>query len=233
MVLLQVGSSSLGTLRLLVRRTHPSLFRGRHFADQIIILACGGYLKYKLSYRDIRELMVERGSPSITQRFGAGFSGMLPTPAQRHTIAATAKRVTNMPRRLRCLFALLIPPPLWPTAPACSRSGNGCSIAKHSWDLRLAWIRACDEPAVPRADTHKLIVDLGNLGNLRIDSKGIYSFSTGVDIRISCRPPGKRLFESLTASAFACTEGGRSEGVVQQAFSVVDAVVAAVRRDFE
>jgi transposase, IS6 family len=39
----------------------PALFRGRHFEDQIIILCVRWYLRYSLSYRDLRELMAERG----------------------------------------------------------------------------------------------------------------------------------------------------------------------------
>jgi transposase-like protein len=38
-----------------------ALFRGRHFEDQIIILCVRWYLRYSLSYRDLRELMAERG----------------------------------------------------------------------------------------------------------------------------------------------------------------------------
>jgi transposase, IS6 family len=39
----------------------PALFRGRHFEDQIIILCVRWCLRYSLSYRDLRELMAERG----------------------------------------------------------------------------------------------------------------------------------------------------------------------------
>jgi transposase-like protein len=39
----------------------PALFRGRHFEDPIIILCVRWYLRYSLSYRDLRELMAERG----------------------------------------------------------------------------------------------------------------------------------------------------------------------------
>ena len=39
----------------------PKLFRGRHFQDQIIILCIRWYLRYSLSYRDLEELMAERG----------------------------------------------------------------------------------------------------------------------------------------------------------------------------
>lgn len=38
-----------------------SLFRGRHFDSVIIILCVRWYITYKLSYRDLREMMAERG----------------------------------------------------------------------------------------------------------------------------------------------------------------------------
>jgi transposase-like protein len=39
----------------------PALFRGRHLEDKIIILCVRWYLRYSLSYRDLQELMAERG----------------------------------------------------------------------------------------------------------------------------------------------------------------------------
>jgi transposase, IS6 family len=44
-----------------VSRTRPAPFRGRHFADAIIILCVRWYLRYSLSYRDLEEIMAERG----------------------------------------------------------------------------------------------------------------------------------------------------------------------------
>jgi transposase-like protein len=38
-----------------------SLFRGRHFNHSIIILSVRCYITYKLSYRDLVEMMAERG----------------------------------------------------------------------------------------------------------------------------------------------------------------------------
>ncbi|HEX5735174.1 MAG TPA: IS6 family transposase [Blastocatellia bacterium] len=38
-----------------------SLFKGRHFDPSIIILCVRWYISYKLSYRDLRDLMAERG----------------------------------------------------------------------------------------------------------------------------------------------------------------------------
>ena len=39
----------------------PALFRGRHFQDEIIVLCLRWYLRYSLSYRDLEEMMAERG----------------------------------------------------------------------------------------------------------------------------------------------------------------------------
>jgi len=44
-----------------MEKPRPALFRGRHFEDQIIILCVRGYLRYCLTYRDLEELMAERG----------------------------------------------------------------------------------------------------------------------------------------------------------------------------
>ncbi|MFC3461507.1 IS6 family transposase [Massilia haematophila] len=47
-------------------RSHAStsdLFKGRHFEQEIIILCVRWYLRYKLSYRDLIEMMAERGLP--------------------------------------------------------------------------------------------------------------------------------------------------------------------------
>jgi len=37
------------------------LFRGRHFEDVVIVLCVRWYLRYSLSYRDLEEMMAERG----------------------------------------------------------------------------------------------------------------------------------------------------------------------------
>jgi transposase-like protein len=44
-----------------VSRTRPAPFRGRHFEDIVIILCVRWYLRYSLSYRDLEEMMAERG----------------------------------------------------------------------------------------------------------------------------------------------------------------------------
>jgi transposase, IS6 family len=39
----------------------PAVFKWRHFAPAIILCAVRWYLRYSLSYRDVQELLVERG----------------------------------------------------------------------------------------------------------------------------------------------------------------------------
>jgi transposase, IS6 family len=43
-----------------MRQKRSALFRGRHFADEIIVLCVRWYLRYSLSYRDLAEIMRER-----------------------------------------------------------------------------------------------------------------------------------------------------------------------------
>jgi hypothetical protein len=40
---------------------HPPLFKWRHFTGELILCAVRWYLRYALSYRDVEELMRERG----------------------------------------------------------------------------------------------------------------------------------------------------------------------------
>src|SRR6266849_1899305 len=43
-------------------KTMDELFKGRHFEREITILCVRWYLRYKLSYRDLVEMMAERGA---------------------------------------------------------------------------------------------------------------------------------------------------------------------------
>src|SRR5690348_1442638 len=44
-----------------VRKNRSPVFRGRHFQDEVIVLCVRWYLRYSLSYRDLEEMMAERG----------------------------------------------------------------------------------------------------------------------------------------------------------------------------
>jgi transposase-like protein len=67
MVVLQTENDSLTTEpktqygERMVQLIHAPLFWGRHFPDDIIILAVRWYLRYSLSYRDLEEILAERG----------------------------------------------------------------------------------------------------------------------------------------------------------------------------
>ena len=54
------------------RQSIDELFKGRHFDGEIIVLCVRWYLRYKLSYRDLVEMMAERGlslAPSTILRW--------------------------------------------------------------------------------------------------------------------------------------------------------------------
>src|SRR6266478_2346719 len=42
-------------------KTRPALFKWRHFEPEIIVCAVRWYLRFSLSYRDVEELLLERG----------------------------------------------------------------------------------------------------------------------------------------------------------------------------
>ena len=44
-----------------MQKTRPTLFRGRHFENHVIVLCVRWYLRYCLTLRDLKELMVEQG----------------------------------------------------------------------------------------------------------------------------------------------------------------------------
>ena len=52
-----------------------SSFAGFRFPPEVIMLALRWYLRYSLSYRDVAELLAERGIRWITSRSTGGCSG--------------------------------------------------------------------------------------------------------------------------------------------------------------
>ena len=46
---------------LLLTRSVSGLFKWRQFEPEVILLAVGWYLRFSLSYRDVEELLAERG----------------------------------------------------------------------------------------------------------------------------------------------------------------------------
>jgi hypothetical protein len=55
------GPSLISDIVSLMPKPRPALFRGRHFEDEITVLCVRWYLRYCLTYRDLEELMAERG----------------------------------------------------------------------------------------------------------------------------------------------------------------------------
>src|SRR3954454_23750490 len=51
----------LNALALTLKRQARDDFRGRHFEATLIVQAVSWYLRYALSYRDIEEMLLERG----------------------------------------------------------------------------------------------------------------------------------------------------------------------------
>ena len=45
-------------------KSRPALFKWRHFEPEIIVCAVRWYLRFSVSYRDVEELLVERGLPA-------------------------------------------------------------------------------------------------------------------------------------------------------------------------
>jgi transposase-like protein len=54
-------------------------FAGFRFPPEVIMLAVRWYLRYGLSYRDVEELLAERGIPPITSRSTGGRNGSPPS----------------------------------------------------------------------------------------------------------------------------------------------------------
>ena len=68
-------------------KSRPKLFRGRHFRDDIIVLCVRWYLRYSLSYRDLEELMAERGlslDHSTVARWVLRYASELSKRIRRH-----------------------------------------------------------------------------------------------------------------------------------------------------
>jgi len=48
------------------------LFKGRHFDREIIIICVRWYLRFKLSFRDLVEMMAERGDHALDSALCSG-----------------------------------------------------------------------------------------------------------------------------------------------------------------
>ncbi|HTF68289.1 MAG TPA: hypothetical protein VK638_36990 [Edaphobacter sp.] len=55
-----------------MRASETDLFKGRHFDQEVIILCVRWYLSYKLSSRDLAQMMEERGIEGTHDDFAIG-----------------------------------------------------------------------------------------------------------------------------------------------------------------
>ena len=62
---------------LLLDSSVCGLFKWRQFEPEVILLAIGWYLRFSLSYRDVEELLAERGLSVDHVTVWSGSSGML------------------------------------------------------------------------------------------------------------------------------------------------------------
>jgi transposase-like protein len=69
-----------------VRATAGDLFKGRHFDQEIIVLCVRWYLNYKLSSRDLVEMMAERGIALAHSTITKGSVSSNPAPYTRATL---------------------------------------------------------------------------------------------------------------------------------------------------
>jgi hypothetical protein len=63
------------------------LFAGRHFDCDVIILCVRWYLRYKLSLRDLVEMMMSEGCRFLTRRSCVGCSAVRPSSSSAGTIS--------------------------------------------------------------------------------------------------------------------------------------------------
>jgi IS6 family transposase len=66
--------------------SQPALFRGRYFRAEIIVLCMRWYLRYPLSYRDLEEMMAERGLDVDHSTIARWVPSLFTEPEQAHSV---------------------------------------------------------------------------------------------------------------------------------------------------
>ena len=79
----------MSTARCLAPSVAPSAFAGFRFPPEVITLAVRWYLRFGLSYRDVDELLAERGIEVTTSAFSGGCSASRRCWRRRHARADT------------------------------------------------------------------------------------------------------------------------------------------------
>src|SRR6266705_6468046 len=93
----------------------PAIFKWRHFAPEVILCAVRWYLRYSLSYREVQELLVERGleidhttvwrwvqhyAPELEERTRPYLKETAKKPGQRLQVVDCTRMETNAEAKL-------------------------------------------------------------------------------------------------------------------------------------
>jgi transposase-like protein len=124
------------------------LFKSRHFDREVIVLCVRWYLRFKLSYRDLVEMMAERGRRWLTPPSCAG-CGQLPAD----TKVRSSKYLNNLIEQDHRGVKLRISPMLgfkWFTTAAIVIAGIELLRRIHKGQFNLGGLRLKDRstPAV-------------------------------------------------------------------------------------
>src|SRR6476469_1156068 len=104
---------------LLLASSVCGLFKWRQFEPEVILLAVGWYLRFSLSYRDVEELLAERGlrADHVTvwrwvQRYGPEMKQRLRRRLYQPTTVGGWMKPTSGLRASGCIYTGLWTPPV-------------------------------------------------------------------------------------------------------------------------
>src|ERR1700722_18416839 len=104
---------------LLLASSVCGLFKWRQFEPEVILLAVGWYLRFPLSYRDVEELLAERGlrADHVTvwrwvQRYGPEMEQRLRRDSNQPTTVGAWMRLTSWLRASGCIYTGRSTPPV-------------------------------------------------------------------------------------------------------------------------
>ena len=158
-----------------MKNKRPALFRGRHFQDEIIVLCLRWYLRYSLSYRDLEEMMAERGlslDHSTIARWVLRYAPILSERIRREMRKPNRSwRVDETYIRVagRWVYLYRAVDSLGDTIDFMLSPNRDLMAAKHFLQLAL-WRTREDQPRVINVDGHpayaRAIAELKNTGEL-------------------------------------------------------------------
>src|SRR5258708_21836458 len=104
---------------LLLTSSVCGLFKWRQFEPEVILLAVGWYLRFSLSYRDVEELLAERGlrADHVTvwrgvQRYGRKWNNVCVGDSNQPTTVGAWMNPTSGIRPNGCIYTQLWTPPV-------------------------------------------------------------------------------------------------------------------------